>query len=132
MFNDCLEAWSNATGTVSFAQSHNDFFNCGASKGGTGAKIADPQMIGPETTPIPTLPTSHFAGRWTQGAKLWDWTGEYQPIIDRFRTQNAALVNTGRGRLDLVLVRPATSGRTSSSVPSRRAPGVRRKRAKLR
>ena len=97
MFNDCLEAWSNATGTVSFAQSHNDFFNCGASKGGTGAKTADPQMIGPETTPIPTLPTSHFAGRWTQGAKLWDWTGEYQPIIDRFRTQNAALVNTGRG-----------------------------------
>ena len=48
--------------------------------------------------PIPTLPTSHFAGKWKNGSHLWDWEGEYQPIINRFRTQNAALTNAGVGR----------------------------------
>ena len=97
VFNDCVSAWADATGTVSFTQSHNDYFNCGSSKGGPGAQTADPQFVGPESVPIPTLPTSHTGGKWGNGATLWDWEGEYQPIIDRFDTQNSSLIDTGTG-----------------------------------
>jgi hypothetical protein len=43
--------------------------------------------------PQPTLDASYFA----HGEALWDWAGRYQPIIDRFRTQNASLEDAGTG-----------------------------------
>jgi hypothetical protein len=88
-----MEAWNNSTGTISFTQSHNDFFNCGASKGGTGAQTADPNLVGPTSLPVPTINASYYA----HGERLWDWAGRWQPIVDRFRTQQASFVDAGTG-----------------------------------
>ena len=93
VLNDCTAAWTGQTGAISFTQSHNDFFNCGTSPGGTGAQTVDPLFVGPESVPQPTIGSGYFVN----GKRLWDWAGVYQPIIDRFRTQQASLVNAGTG-----------------------------------
>jgi hypothetical protein len=89
VFNDCSTAFSGQVG-ARFTQSHNDVFNCGTSPGGTGAQTVDPQFVGPETVPDGTIDL-------TNGEALWDWAGRYQPIINRFDTQQGSLVDAGTG-----------------------------------
>lgn len=99
VFFNCNSAWNDGHGAISLTQSNNNFSpNCGASKGGAGAQTVNPNLTGPIATPIPTLPASgHFDGKWAVGARLWDWAGVYQPIIERFNTNQAAFNNAGVG-----------------------------------
>jgi len=88
--NDCLAQFDGGVNNARVTDNHNDVFNCGSSRGGTGDLTVDPQFVGPETVTTPTL-------SFTNGTQLWDWANTYQPIIDRFRTQNAALEDAGTG-----------------------------------
>jgi hypothetical protein len=80
VLNNCTSAWTGQGGAISFTQSHNNFFNCGTSPGGTGAQTTDPQFVGPESVPTITVDSTYLA----HGEDIWDWAGRYQPIIDRF------------------------------------------------
>jgi hypothetical protein len=82
--NDCSSSFSGSTATLT--QQTGAAFNCGTAP--SGALTVDPQFVGPESVPVPTLDFSN-------GRRLWDWAGTYQPIIDRFRTQNAPLQKLG-------------------------------------
>jgi hypothetical protein len=68
-------------------QNHNNVSSCGTLSG-TGNQAVDPQFVGPTTVANGSINLAH-------GLKLWDWAGTYQPIIERFRTQNAPLLKRG-------------------------------------
>jgi hypothetical protein len=105
-FTTCSSTWLDRSDLPTPTHGYNNSQLC-TGKSGTGDLAVSPQFVGPtgSTTP-PTLPRNDDAsvtspewtsGRWADGAKLWDWAGYYQPIIDRYRTQQAAFVDGGYG-----------------------------------
>jgi hypothetical protein len=94
VWSGCTTAWSGSTGTIApFTQSHNNVFNCGASKGGAGAQAVNPQFAGPLSVPLPTISVDYPG----HGDAMWDWAGVYQPIINRFASAPGLFTDEGTG-----------------------------------
>lgn len=87
VFNDCRITFRDPT-EARVTDSHIDEWNCSIPREGTNYLNVDPSFKGPETV---ATPTRTFA----DGEKLWDWAGEYKPIIDQWDTTNASLEDAG-------------------------------------
>src|SRR5690606_10080469 len=89
-FSECLSPFNGNQIESRVTDDHNDVYDCGTSRGHAGDQTVDPGFAGPASVPIPTVDFAH-------GRRLWDWAGEYQPIIDQFDTTNPAMVDSGLG-----------------------------------